>query len=152
MKPDLMNLINIVMKLGDWINTIWNFHAIINIAVLGWWLTKQPAWTRSQKLLISLVYTFVMAANLKAQIEAHIQLDTVSTEIAAVARQTIFQTQQMTALLTRIGNSNYYFLFFRHIAVDALVLLSLWWAEAAALIAMRRDLRGSARSLDKPLQ
>lgn len=130
MTADLLNLVNLVLKLGDWINTIWNFHAVINIAVLGWWLTKQPNWQAWQKAVLSLVYALVMAFNLEGQIITHRELDVVAGEIAVAAQNQTFKTPAMKQLLMTLGDSSYLRILFRHLSVDFFVLAVLWWPQA----------------------
>jgi len=122
----LTEAITIAMKLGDWVNTIWNFHAVINVALLGWVFSKRPEWSLRVRVGITGVYALLMAANLYGQIEAHIELDAVLAEVRALAASTSFKSPALAEMLLHVTGTNYFVLLGRHLVVDAFGIAAIW--------------------------
>lgn len=60
---NLSNLFNLAFKVGDWLNSLWNFYFIIVIAVVGWILTKTPTWGYLQKGIFCSVFELAAVVN-----------------------------------------------------------------------------------------
>lgn len=122
----LSELFTMTTKLGDWVNTIWGVHFTLNVAMLGWWFTKPPGWGWPLRLVLTVVYLFLMAVNFYSQVRVHRWLDTFAEELKAVAAETSFKTTALEHLFAKMKPSNYVVISIWHIAVDVFVLGVIW--------------------------
>ena len=122
----LADLFAVTTKIGDWVNTIWAVHSGLNLAILGWWITKSTSWSWQDTTVFTVVYVLLMGVNLYAQIRAHCWLDAFVCELKATAEKTPLETTEMRLLLRSLGPTQYWVLYAWHLLVDGFVLWVIW--------------------------
>ena len=60
---DIPTLLAIGYKFGDWIISLLQLYILINSALIGWIITREPSWSIPQKIIVSIVYVTAMSTN-----------------------------------------------------------------------------------------
>ena len=126
MPTELNNLVNMVFKLGDWVNTIWNFHIVASVAILGWLFTHRQNWNIKQKLILTIVYISFVFTNLLSQIEIHALLGAALKELRTVLAQSPFKTEDLNKAIQNYPQMSTLKIIAVHLVADLAVLLCLW--------------------------
>lgn len=136
MKSELKNLMDVVLKLGDWVNTLTNFSIIMNLAVIGWLFSSKDPWPLAQRLVVAGGYTVFATYNLFSQHRTHSLLQITLNELKEAVAQNKdteykFYTDEFAAMLQRNRQFNLPLIIIGHIVIDiamnALILFSYVW-------------------------
>jgi hypothetical protein len=122
---NLPELFNLAFKIGDWLNTLWNFYFVIVIGVVGWVITKTPSWSGWQKIAFCCVLALALIANLVLIFKNFDLLKLITADIEAEFKAgSFFKTealdkyfQEISGRVRRVG-----LLLICHLIVDVFVI------------------------------
>jgi hypothetical protein len=126
MPTEISNLVNMVLKLGDWVNVIWNFHLVVSIAILGWIFSTKQIWDLKQKIIVTVVYIAFVWLNLEGQIQIHTVLDVSLNELKEAVGPLNFKTSQFKDALQNVSRESTLRIILVHLATDLSVMLCIW--------------------------
>lgn len=115
-----------VLKLGDWVNVIWNFHLVVSIAILGWIFSTKQIWDLKQKIIVTVVYIAFVWLNLEGQIQIHTVLDVSLNELKEAVGPLNFKTSQFKDALQNVSRESTLRIILVHLATDLSVMLCIW--------------------------
>jgi hypothetical protein len=126
MESEISNLINMVFKLGDWVNTIWSFHIVVGIGLLGWLFTHRQNWNAGQKVLVSVLFLTFVGINLYSQIRTHWWLSLSINELKMAVNQTPLKTKELNDAIQSYSTAKTWQIVLMHAVADLIVILSIW--------------------------
>jgi hypothetical protein len=139
MTPELKNLVDLVLKLGDWVNTITNFQILMNLAVLGWLFSSNEPWPIYQRIVIAIGFAVFALYNIASQHENHNRLQVALSELKAAvdysqitddpAKRAVLHTDAFKKMLREDRVFNTWLITIGYILWDSLVVLLILFSH-----------------------
>ena len=130
MTDEIKDILNVVFKLADWVNTFWGAYAALNIALVGWLMSSKKPWHWKQKLLVTGGYIVIMVFNFYAQYRTNRLLGAALDELkAAVEASSHFRTEALREQVLGVRPPGVVGVATVHITVDLAVISFIWLQE-----------------------
>lgn len=121
------DIADMLLKIADSINFLWNFYAFGTIAIVSWLLSLKRNLNWQLKLLLSLGFLCFVTMNLTALLRSYTFADSLRLELQANIDQSTFKTQGLYELTKGLSFSRQIWIAWGiHIFVDSGVLVIVW--------------------------
>lgn len=128
MTQEIKNMLDVIFKLGDYVNTYWTFYAVLNIAVVGWVISSPMEWNWEKKLFMTVGYGLIVSVNFFGQYRAtrliRIGIDELKAMITATGDA--IRTEELKNEVMKFRYVDRTLIITIHLIMDVIVIACIW--------------------------
>ncbi|MGN7613907.1 hypothetical protein ACQZV8_17705 [Magnetococcales bacterium HHB-1] len=130
---DIMDWIDVSFKTVDSINFLWNFYAVVVLAILGWIYSGQNELRKDTQKAVTIVFLAFSLYNIVMLYSSYVLLHACITELqSAIGRTPEMKklSKETLNLVNGLSFENRQIVFpFLHLLADSLVIYTIWFRK-----------------------
>jgi hypothetical protein len=125
-KLEPKDVLNIVFKLTDYLNFLWNFYVVFNVAVIGWLFSSSSTpWAWQKKLIVAIIYVFFVCGSITVIRRTYQLLFSALEELSSASTEIDFRSSKFGEYFQGVKPFNSKLSIAFHVIADCIVFLTI---------------------------